>query len=142
MAQLDPLLDDSYGTHIRTKHGRPIDIPGWDLSAYQAQRITESNQLPGQTVPTAATQRVFGWSYRAALAASLEIEQDAYEPMLKLVKMAFAIGFARGIGKDLVNGTGTGQPQGLAQSSLVPASGVALKHAVGSGGRDSTSDLL
>jgi HK97 family phage major capsid protein len=126
LAQVDPLLDDSYVTQIKTKGTRPLAISGWDLSTFSAQRITEGTQLIPQTVPTAATQQVGGWPYRAELAASFEIEEDAYEVMLKLMKTAFAIGFARGIGKDLVNGNGTQQPGGLVAG--VASSGVTLNH--------------
>ncbi len=54
----------------------------------------------------------------------MEIEQDAFEAVIKMMKEAFTIGFARGIGKDLVNGTGSQQPNGLI--TTVPSSGVTL----------------
>lgn len=140
LAQLDPLLDDAYATHIKTKGARPLAIPGWDLSTYSAQRITEGTQLIPQTVPAAATQQVGGWPYRCELAASFELEEDAYEAMLKMMKMAFTVGFARGIGKDLVNGTGSNQPGGLVNG--VASSGVTLPGPYAGGISTTLNDLF
>lgn len=140
LAQVDPLLDDAFATHIKTKGARPLAVPGWDLSTFAAQRITEGTQLIPFAVPIAATQQVGGWPYRASLAASFEIEEDAYEVMLKLMKLAFAIGFARGIGKDLVNGNGTNQPGGLVAG--VAASGIVLNHTIVAGSSVTTNDAF
>jgi HK97 family phage major capsid protein len=128
LAEIDPVFDKRYVTLLQTKGARPIHIPGWDLSTIQASRITEATQQPAGTFPAAATQPLGGWTYRVSLAASMEIEQDSFEAVIKMMKMAFTIAFARGVGKDLINGNGTNQPNGLA--AIVPASGVTLNHAL------------
>lgn len=112
-AQYDPLLDNTYTKLLRTQGARPLTVPGWDLSTIAAARITESTQQNPFTPPTAAGKTLGGWTYRVSLTVSLELEEDAFEPMLAAIKDAFSIGFARGIGSDLVNGNGTQQPNGL-----------------------------
>lgn len=128
LAEVDPLLDSKYVTLIKTKGARPLFLPGWDLSSVTAARITEATKQPAGTFPAVSTQPLGGWTYRVSLAASREIEEDSFAPVIGLMKKAFAIAFARGIGKDLVLGTGVQSPNGLAV--LVPSSGVTLNHAL------------
>jgi HK97 family phage major capsid protein len=112
-AQYDPLLDSDYVRMVRTQGARPFTMPGWDLSTFAASRISEGARQTGYNIPTVAGKKLGGYTYRASLAASYELEEDAFEPLLLLMKEAFSIGFARGVGVDLVNGTGTNQPQGV-----------------------------
>jgi HK97 family phage major capsid protein len=115
VAQIDPLLDDKVVTIIRSKNFalRPYKVPGWDLSTFAATRVGESTQQNPQTVPTVSNAQLNGYTYSAALDASFEFEEDSFESSIDLIGDALGVGLARGIGADLVNGTGTNQPQGI-----------------------------
>lgn len=116
MAQYDPLLDEDLVTLIQsdTFALRPFNAPGWDLSTYAAIRVGEGNQQNPQTVPAVAQAFLNGYTYKATLDASFEFEDDgAWKPTMDLMSVAFSIGMARGIGKDLILGSGSAQPQGI-----------------------------
>jgi HK97 family phage major capsid protein len=115
VAAIDPLLDDNIVTVIRSKTYalRPYKIPGWDLSTFAAARVGEGAQQAVQTVPTAINTQLNGYTYSAELDDSFEFEDDAFESTIDLIGDALEVGLARGIGADLVNGTGTSQPQGI-----------------------------
>jgi HK97 family phage major capsid protein len=115
MAQTDPLLDEDVvtlltDTNIRL---RPIQLPGWDLSQFAAVRIGEGNQQNPQTVPTVGRETLNGYTYKATLDATFELEDDAADLLIGQIEKAFSTAMARGIGVDLVLGTGSSQPQGL-----------------------------
>lgn len=115
ISQNDPLLDEDVVTLIQSKNFslRPFKVPGWDLSSYAAAKVTETSQQNPQTVPTASTAQLGGYTYRATLDGSFEWEEDAFEPAINFLAVAYAMAFARGIGADLVTGNGTSAPQGL-----------------------------
>lgn len=115
MAQFDPLLDADVVTLIQSKGGdlAPYTIPGWDLSTFQAVKVSEANQQNSQTTPTVAVAQLNGYKYMASLGLTMELEEDAFEPMKNRMQEAFSIGMARGIGVDLILGNGTTAPQGV-----------------------------
>jgi HK97 family phage major capsid protein len=115
MAQVDPLLDENVVTLVQSNSFslKPFSVPGWDLSGFAAEKITEANQESAQTVPTAVKKILNGFTYRAQLVASFELEQDDFQPVVDQFSKAMGIGFARGIGRDLILGDGTTGPQGL-----------------------------
>lgn len=115
MAQVDPLLDESVVTLVKSPSAtlRPYSVPGWDLSTFTSVKVGESSQQSPQTVPTAVSKILNGFTYRAQLVASIELEQDDAQPVIDQFGKAFSIGHARGIGVDLVNGDGSTGPQGV-----------------------------
>jgi HK97 family phage major capsid protein len=116
-AQFDPLFDSRVVTVIQEPDFRlrPMQVPGWDLSTFAASNITETNQQNEQANPSYSGKLLGRNTYRCSLDASFEWEEDekAYGMAQAAFARAFAIGFARGIGADLVNGSGSGQPQGI-----------------------------
>lgn len=114
-AQVDPLLDKNVVGLTKSKGFslRPYPVPAWDLSQYAATRDGESKQHASEAVPFAATKVLNGYTYAAGLGASFELEEDDFDDAMDQLQTAYSIAFARGIGADLVNGTGVGQPQGL-----------------------------
>lgn len=116
-AQFDPLFDPNVVTLIQESEFklRPLQIPGWDLSTFAAANITEANQQNEQSNPAFSGKLLNRNTYRTSLDATFEWEEDeaAYGRAQSAMARAFAIGFARGIGADLVTGTGTNQPQGI-----------------------------
>ncbi len=115
MAQYDPLLDENVCTVIRSDSLklRPYRLPGWDLSTFAATKVAESAQQLAGTPPTSAGQQLNGFMYRLTLDATLELEQDDFQPIMDQMQAAYTIGFARGIGEDLALGNGSTAPQGV-----------------------------
>jgi HK97 family phage major capsid protein len=132
MAQLDPLLDEDVVTLVKSKGSslRPYTQPGWDLSTVAAVKVGEAVQQNAGNIPTATQVLLNGYTYKATLGASFEIEEDDFEPTLDQMTEAFRIALARGIGQDLINGNGTTAPQGIivgaANSSFTTAGAGAL----------------
>jgi HK97 family phage major capsid protein len=114
LAQVDPLLDENVVSLIRGKGNlRPIAIPGWNLSTFEAVLISEANQQTPQTVPPATSVQLGGWKYGAALAASFELEEDMFDVLLNQMREAYSIAFARAIGVALTTGSGDNSPAGI-----------------------------
>lgn len=115
MAQFDPLLNKDVVTLIESGDGslKPYNIPGWDLSTFQAVKVAEGQHQNPQTPPLASTTILNGYKYMASIPASTELEEDAFITIQNLMSEAYGIAFARGIGVDLVNGNGTTAPQGV-----------------------------
>lgn len=114
MAAVDPLLDENVVTLVQSKDGslRPYAIPGIDLSTFAAAKIGETSQASEASL-TATGAELNSYTYRCDLGASIEIEQDMFEPMQALMQEAFSVGMARGIGEDLITGNGSTAPQGV-----------------------------
>ena len=119
ISQNDPFLDENLVSLIEsdTFRLRPYSIPGWDLSAFAAAQITEANQQNPQTVPTVATSLLNGYTFRASLDASFELEEDDFQPVIDQMKKAYTLAFARGIGAALATGNGSSAPQGVLTGS-------------------------
>lgn len=129
MAQYDPLLDEDVVTLLRSKDFslRPYPIPGWDMTTFAASLVGEgAHQGPGAP-PNTSQKQLKSYTFRATLDATLEFEQDDFQPFIKQIQAAYSIGFARGIGAYLSVGSGTLQPQGIltgaSNSGVTTASG-------------------
>ncbi len=129
MAQVDPLLDKKVVTLIKTKGARPLTYPGWDLSTLAATRLAEGTQQNPGVVPAVSAINLNGAIYVSSLDATMELEEDAFEPIVNAMKDAFGVALARGIGVDLITGAGTpGIPQGILTGAT--ASGVTLDQTI------------
>jgi HK97 family phage major capsid protein len=114
IAQYTDLMNEDNVRLIRTKTGSPVTVPGFDLSTISSQIIAQLADLAPGSVPTLSRNILGAYSYRTTpIVATLEIEQDAFESVYEILNQAFSVGLARGIGADLVNGTGTTAPMGL-----------------------------
>ena len=115
ISQVDPFLDENAVTLLEsaTFSLKPYTVPGWDLSAYAAAQVNEGSQQNPQTVPTAAKSALGSYTFRATLDASLELEDDDFQPVIDQMKKAYTIAFARGIGAALATGNGSSAPQGI-----------------------------
>ena len=114
-AQYDPLLDADVVSLNQSRNFqlRPWLVPGWDLTTFAAVRIAEGAQQTPQAPPNTAQAVLNSFTYRASLDASIEFEEDTFQPFVTSLGAAYGIAFARGIGADLAVGTGSGQPQGV-----------------------------
>src|SRR5260370_10512988 len=128
IAQYSDLMNEENVHLLRTKTGSPITVPGFDLSTITSQIVGQGNTTvpsPGSMV-TVTGNVLRGYTYKCSpIAATIEIEQDAFESVYTILNQAFCVGLARGIGADLVNGNGTTAPLGLlaaaANSGIVTA---------------------
>jgi HK97 family phage major capsid protein len=119
IAQADPLLSadvvrlitDSSSSPLRL---RPMRVAGWDLSTASASQVSESTQESAVT-PTVGGATLNGFLFREEIAVSMEFEQDidAFFGVLDTMSDYYQQAFRVGIGAALVNGTGSGQPQGI-----------------------------
>jgi HK97 family phage major capsid protein len=124
LAQVDPLLDADNVT-LEVTDGYSFageQIPSWDLSSFSAVRVGagasdgEAIQQTAQTVPTTAANTLSGYVYKCTLSVAMELFDDVSEAYLNdKLSTAFSIGMGRGVGVDLVLGTGGSmmQPSGL-----------------------------
>jgi HK97 family phage major capsid protein len=115
MAQFDPLLNKDLVTLIESGDYslKPYTIPGWDLSTFQAVKVGEVSQQIGQVPPTVAGTILNGFRYKASLPLTIELEEDSFMPTMSMMKDAYSIAFARGIGVDLILGNGVTAPEGV-----------------------------
>jgi HK97 family phage major capsid protein len=117
LAATDPLLDESVVGLVREDGFKlpPLTVPGFDLSSIAAVNVAETIQQNAQTIPVIDSKMLNRYTYRVSLAASIEFEDDskAYGSAENAMARAFGIAFARGIGRDLVNGDGATAPQGI-----------------------------
>ena len=115
MAQFDPLLDKDVVSLIESKDFSlpPFTIPGWDLSTFAATKVAEGSGPTASVPPTVSGVLLNSYKYAAALPISIELEEDAFIPMMKIINDAYVIAFGRGIGADLAIGNGTTAPQGV-----------------------------
>jgi HK97 family phage major capsid protein len=116
MAQTDPLLDANNVNLIAEQSYamNPKSLPGYDLTQIKAVRVLEntSTGVP-DPLPASSSQILNGYPYRVSTFATVEFGDDDFENSIVTAGRAHGVGLARGIGADLVNGTGTGQPGGL-----------------------------
>jgi HK97 family phage major capsid protein len=117
LAAVDPLLDPAICNVVQETDFtlRPLQLPGWDLSTIAAVKVTEAAQQGTSVAPGITQQLLNKYTYRLSLGASLEWEEDqrAFDSAMAAMGRSFGIGFARGIGADLVNGDGANAPQGI-----------------------------
>lgn len=115
LSQNDPFLDADAVSLLQSNNFslRPYRLAGWDLSNFTATKVGEGNQRTPQTVPDVAGKGLNSYTYAASLSASLEIEEDDFQPIIDQMKIAFTLAMAKGAGADLANGNGTTAPQGV-----------------------------
>jgi HK97 family phage major capsid protein len=117
LAAVDPLLNPAICNVVQESDFTlcPLQLPGWDLSTIAAVKVTEAAQQGTSVAPGLTQQLLNKYTYRLSLGASLEWEEDqrAIDSAMAAMGRAFGIGFARGIGADLVNGDGATAPQGI-----------------------------
>ena len=89
------------------------------MSTFAAVKVNEaalqtaSGLIGGGTLPAVSAKMLNAYKYKASIPVSTELEEDAFQPMMKTISDAYQVGFARGIGADLVTGDGATAPQGV-----------------------------
>lgn len=132
MAQYDPLLDEDVVSLVQTNGFflKPYIQPAWDLSQIASSKVAEATQHNADAAIATDLKLLNRWTHRLSLGASFEFEEDqqAYDNVLSSIQQAYSIGFARGIGEDLVLGDGSTAPQGILNGAA--DSGVSLSSAI------------
>lgn len=122
LAQTDALFDPDVCSFVRydAPYMKPLVLNGYDLSSISSTNIQEGQQQTAGTIPVVSGRTLrSNNAHRVTLASSYEFDQDAPDPMGKIAR-AMAVGFARGVGKEIIIGNGTTQALGLF-TSLGPA---------------------
>ena len=143
----DFLFDEDSVTMVRTANGRAITVPTMDDSENDASVITETGSQTSVDVAHMNQAELGVYSYASRRwTVSLEAFEDLPSTFsaMNLFQNFTSKALARGIGRDLVTGNGTGKPLGLLPSLLdagcpvVQASG----SAVNTGGAETGADSL
>lgn len=114
MAQYDDLMNPENVRVIPTENGHTLSLPSIDLSTITSTLVSQNTQQAPVANPTVGTNSFGGFSYRTnPIAVTLELEQDSFQSTMEILMTAFGIGISRGVGSDLVNGSGSGAPMGL-----------------------------
>jgi len=128
MAQFDPLLDKNLVNLDVTPDARPKTYPAWDLSTIAATIVSEGQQQSPGVVPTTSGHLLNGIIFKQSLSASIEFEQDSFSSAYSLMRLAYSVAFARGVGVYLATGSGSGVPQGILTGAA--NSGVTLSQTI------------
>lgn len=111
----DALFDDDAVMVLHTDNGRPTTIPVYDDTSSVSSVLGESSQYNEQDIADVDLVKLGAWRYDSTLfRCSIEAFQDCSEVTVPQLFKKFASDkLARGIGKDLVTGSGVGKPTGL-----------------------------
>src|SRR5260370_8229994 len=128
IAQYSDLMNQENVHLLRTKTGSPITVPGFDLSTITSQIVGQGNTTvpsPG-SMGTVTGNVLRGYTYKCSpIAATIEIEQDAFESVYTIFNQAFSLCLPPPIPAALLNANGSTAPLGLltaaANSGLVTA---------------------
>lgn len=120
MALIDPLLNPAICTVVQRTTNRPYVIPSWDLTTFKSLKKAEAATQTRKDFPTAKNDKIGGadkYTYTAFLAASFELEDDDFQPVIDQFAIGLGIAHARGIGADLAVGDGSTAPQGVVNAT-------------------------
>lgn len=116
MSLIDPLLNPEIATVVTRTSNRPYVVPSWDLTTIKAVKKAEAQQQSPGNIPSAKADQLAGgdhWTYFGQLAASFELEDDDFQPVIDQLSLGLGVSLARGIGYDLAVGDGSTGPQGI-----------------------------
>lgn len=116
MGEHDALFDEDACTVIRTQTGAVIPVPLAGDITVEAEIVSENN--PRTPTDLASTGHALLGAYTfdsKPWHISMEASQDLNGALsqMNLAEAKFASRLARGIGKKLINGSGSGEPQGI-----------------------------
>jgi HK97 family phage major capsid protein len=142
MKAADALFSDESVTIITSKNGRPLPIPVAGDTEHTASVISEAGSQTSVDLSSTGHCVLGAYSYasdRYIVSREAFEDVDSAITVTGLLKKFFADKLARGIGKDLVNGTGGGvKPTGLITS--LQTLGTPVITASGSSGNDGSTN--
>ena len=120
LAQYDEILDDENCNAIQTLTGRPMTTPSVDDTSGSPLVMTQSTILTENTSGNEVAVKAGKVSWPEApkfdsgiVRASLELFNDAFEPVAAILERVFAQRHALAMGYYAIQGNGSGQPNGL-----------------------------
>ena len=138
MKAADALFNDASVTVINSKNGQPLPIPTAGDTENTASVVSEAGSQTSVDINATGHLVLGAYSYasdRYVVSAEAFEDVDNAISITGLMKKFFADKLARGIGKDLVNGTGGGvKPLGLIPA--LEAIGAPIVTAAGSSAND------
>lgn len=128
---IEPLLDENIVRFIRTKTGNALTLPTVDMTELTSSIVAQNTDTPPVANPTASKATFGAFSYKVTpVAVSAELQEDAFQPIDKLLQQCFSTAIANGAGADLISGSGSGAPQGVltaaTDSTITTASPTAI----------------
>jgi HK97 family phage major capsid protein len=130
IAQYTELLNRENVSLIESEKALPLTIPSINLSTITSAIVAQGVDAPPVANPTIGSMVLNGFSYRTnPIASTFELEQDSFEAITDILTKAFSVALARGIGTDLVTGSGSGAPLGI----LTAASDSTITSAISTG---------
>lgn len=140
LGQHDALFNEADVTLIKTSNGRPIALPTVGDIENVASVVGEGSQSTSTDLSAPGTAKLGAYKYQTWDAVSIEAFDDIEGALstVSVFQQNFAVRFARGIGKDLVTGSGSGKTLGLIPS--LQAAGVPVVTAAGSASNDGSSN--
>jgi len=122
MAQYDQAFDPEFCNLIETPKGGVLTVPIADDVHNESVLVSETTASSETDIYNLSNVELNAYSFRSGLVAvSLELLQDSSQfPIGQILEKIFAVRHARGVGKLLINGSGSsGQPTGLLTAALL-----------------------
>jgi len=126
VATIDPLFNRDVVTYLETDAGNSVALPLTNDTGVEAVVITENTKDSAEDIDAINQAVTDVFTYRTPkIVTTIEFDQDALvDYNLSLLERFFAERIARGVGKDLVTGNGSGKCLGLVPAlealSVVP----------------------
>ena len=111
-------LDSGFATILETDAGNPIPVPLEDDTSNVAAIVAEAASLTASTDATFSNLTLNAFTYRALVRVSLELLQDSAFDLEAYIARKLGIRLGRGFNAHATVGTGTGQPQGIANATV------------------------
>jgi HK97 family phage major capsid protein len=145
MKTYDAIFDKRFSNVVETATGSNMPFPIFDDVSNDSVQVGETSISTEVDIANFGSTQLNAYAFRSKIVAvSLELLEDSNFPWPTILERAFAMRYARGIGKALINGTGVAQPTGLVTAVL--ASGASPVIASGSsantGGTESGSTSI
>lgn len=145
LKQYDELFDPEFHTPVETATGTVTTVPVWDDTENASTIVTETTDSSEVDVDQFLNVELGTYMFRTGyVGVTLELLQDSNWPWMDLMEAVFAGRHARGIGKYLVTGSGTGQPTGIFTAAVANGAPVVVAggDSVNSGNADSGSNSV
>jgi HK97 family phage major capsid protein len=145
MKQYDSIFDPEFSNIVESDTGGAMPFPVWSDVSHQAVLVSETTQSVEVMVAPINSTQLAAYSYRSQIVAvSNELLKDSGWPIGTILEKIFALRLARGVGQQMITGSGVNQPTGLltaatgAGATIVVASG----SSVNTGGSETGSNSI
>lgn len=113
----------SYATVLNTSTGNPLQWPTNDDTANEGSILTEGNQAQPVAF-TFGTKNIGAYLYNSGIVlASLQVLQDSVFPLDTWLPNHLGTRIGRKVAADLVNGSGSSEPQGIVTGASATVTG-------------------